>query len=87
MYEPVFLTWTVHSLLILSLPGLLIDSERIYTQVTNSILASHGKGPVPAEIKARLMGTAINYVSNVRTPWTTRMAILCDIDVGGKGLT
>ena len=36
--------------------GLLIDSERIYTEVTNTFLASHGKGPLPAEIKAQLMG-------------------------------
>ena len=36
--------------------GLLIDSERIYTEVTNKFLALHGKGPLPAEIKAQLMG-------------------------------
>ena len=36
--------------------GLLIDSERIYTEATNAFLASHGKGPLPAEIKAQLMG-------------------------------
>jgi hypothetical protein len=33
------------------------------------------------------MGTAINYVSNVRTSCTTRIAILYDIDVGDKGFT
>lgn len=36
--------------------GLLIDSERIYTEATNTFLASHGKGPLPTEIKAQLMG-------------------------------
>jgi beta-phosphoglucomutase-like phosphatase (HAD superfamily) len=36
--------------------GLLIDSERIYTEATNAFLASYGKGPLPAEIKAQLMG-------------------------------
>ena len=39
--------------------GLLIDSERIYTEVTNRWLASYGKGPLPAEIKAQLMGSAL----------------------------
>jgi pseudouridine-5'-monophosphatase len=37
--------------------GLLIDSERIYTEVTNTILAEHGKGPLTAEVKAKIMGT------------------------------
>jgi beta-phosphoglucomutase-like phosphatase (HAD superfamily) len=36
--------------------GLLIDSERIYTEATNVFLASFGKGPLPPEIKAQLMG-------------------------------
>ena len=37
--------------------GLLIDSERIYTEVTNNFLALHGKGPLPMEVKVQLMGT------------------------------
>jgi beta-phosphoglucomutase-like phosphatase (HAD superfamily) len=48
--------------------GLLIDSERIYTAVTNEILAEHGKGPLPMEIKLQMMGEerftfAISYSS------------------------
>jgi beta-phosphoglucomutase-like phosphatase (HAD superfamily) len=42
--------------------GLLIDSERIYTEVTNRWLASYGKGPLPAEIKAQLMGIVFSKV-------------------------
>jgi hypothetical protein len=67
--------------------GLLIDSERVYTQVTNSILASYGKGPLPAEIKAQLMGMVLNIPTNLRTAWATRTNIMCDIDVGNKGIT
>jgi pseudouridine-5'-monophosphatase len=36
--------------------GLLIDSERIYSQVTNEVLARYGKGPITPEVKASLMG-------------------------------
>lgn len=36
--------------------GLLINSEDIYTQVTNQILAEHGKGPLPWEVKVELQG-------------------------------
>lgn len=36
--------------------GLLIDSEGVYTRVTNEFLAQHGKGPLTAEVKASLMG-------------------------------
>ena len=39
--------------------GLLIDSERVYTEVTNVFLSSYGKGPLPAEIKAQLMGMLV----------------------------
>jgi beta-phosphoglucomutase-like phosphatase (HAD superfamily) len=46
--------------------GLLIDSERIYTEVTNAFLASHGKDPLPAEIKAQLMGNKSSFKSNNR---------------------
>jgi pseudouridine-5'-monophosphatase len=67
--------------------GLLIDSERVYTQVTNSILASYGKGPLPAEIKAQLMGMVLIKPTNLRTSWATCINILCDIDVGNKGVT
>lgn len=36
--------------------GLLINSEEIYTEVTNSILADHGKPSLPWHIKADLQG-------------------------------
>ncbi|KAF5096805.1 hypothetical protein D0Z00_002651 [Geotrichum galactomycetum] len=36
--------------------GLLINSEEIYTQVTNEILAEHGRGELPWEIKIELQG-------------------------------
>jgi len=42
--------------------GLLIDSERIYTEVTNIFLAQHGKGPLPLDIKVQLMGTSLNQI-------------------------
>ena len=53
-------------------PGLLIDSERIYTEVTNTFLASYGKGPLPAEIKAQLMGIFfIIWKLTRRSVWST----------------
>ncbi|KAK9468104.1 HAD-like domain-containing protein [Lipomyces arxii] len=36
--------------------GLLIDSERIYTEVTNELLAEHNKPSLPWSIKADLQG-------------------------------
>lgn len=36
--------------------GLLLDSEDIYTLVTNKILANYGKPPLPWSIKAQLQG-------------------------------
>ncbi|CDO57921.1 similar to Saccharomyces cerevisiae YKL033W-A Putative protein of unknown function [Geotrichum candidum] len=36
--------------------GLLINSEEIYTQVTNEVLAEHGKGELPWEVKIELQG-------------------------------
>lgn len=36
--------------------GLLINSEDIYTEVTNQILEEHGKGKLPWEIKIQLQG-------------------------------
>lgn len=41
--------------------GLLIDSERVYTESTNVFLASYGKGPLPLEIKAQLMGSHLQF--------------------------
>lgn len=36
--------------------GLLIDSEDIYTRVTNEVLAEYGKPNLPWNIKAQLQG-------------------------------
>ncbi|KAK9474752.1 HAD-like domain-containing protein [Dipodascopsis tothii] len=36
--------------------GLLINTEQVYTEVTNTILERHGKGRLPWEIKATLQG-------------------------------
>lgn len=36
--------------------GLLINSEDMYTQVTNEVLKEHGKGPLPWEVKIELQG-------------------------------
>src|ERR1700694_6350854 len=60
--EHVCLTWMV-DLPSSLITGLLIDSERIYTQVANTFLASHGTGPLPAEIKAQLMGTIFKLLT------------------------
>jgi len=61
----------VYSIWNLSLtPGLLIDSERVYTQVTNEFLAQYGKGPITPEVKASLMGSAcLGHEANLRSPW------------------
>lgn len=44
--------------------GLLINSEEIYTEVTNQILEEHGKGKLPWEIKIQLQGRPGPDVSN-----------------------
>lgn len=36
--------------------GLLINSEEIYTEVTNQILAEHGRENLPWEVKIELQG-------------------------------
>jgi pseudouridine-5'-monophosphatase len=36
--------------------GLLIDSEEVYSEVTNIILREHGKPDLPWDIKAQLQG-------------------------------
>lgn len=41
--------------------GLLIDSERVYTEVANSFLEPYGKGPITAEIKTQLMSISVTY--------------------------
>jgi len=68
--------------------GLLIDSERIYTEVTNSILEAHGKGPLPVEIKAQLMGTTSRKSeTNLRTTRTTCITLGVVANVGIEGIT
>ena len=60
----------VYSIWNLSLTsGLLIDSERIYTEVTNEFLAQYGKGPMTPEVKVSLMGSAcFGQEANLRPP-------------------
>lgn len=36
--------------------GLLINTEDMYTEVTNEVLAEHGKGPLPWSVKIELQG-------------------------------
>lgn len=36
--------------------GLLINTEDIYTEVTNELLAEHGKGPLSWDVKITLQG-------------------------------
>jgi pseudouridine 5'-phosphatase len=58
--------------------GLLIDSERIYTEVTNAFLASHGKDPLPAEIKAKLMGYKSHSILIPGRPGPSAAKVLLD---------
>jgi pseudouridine-5'-monophosphatase len=36
--------------------GLLINTEDMYTEVTNEVLAEHGKPPLPWSVKIQLQG-------------------------------
>ena len=81
------MTWTVCLVTSLVIEGLLIDSERVYTQVLNSVLAAHGKGPMTAEVKANMMGSTVTVLTNTRATWNTRIFNLYDSDVGDKGCT
>ena len=57
------------------MPGLLIDSERVYTQSTNEFLAKYGKGPMTPEVKASVMGGACSgQEANLRPPWAQCIA-------------
>lgn len=47
--------------------GLLINSEEIYTEVTNQILAEHGKGQLPWEVKIELQGRPGPDVSQLQS--------------------
>ncbi len=49
--------------------GLLIDSERIYTEVTNEVLHTYGKGSLPWSIKAKLQGLPGTEASRVLLEW------------------
>ncbi|CAG78662.1 HAD-like domain-containing protein [Yarrowia lipolytica] len=50
--------------------GLLINSEQIYTDVANEILAEHGKGPLPWEIKKDLQGRPGPEAARVFLEWS-----------------
>lgn len=55
--------------------GLLIDSEDVYTEATNTILHEHGKPSLPWSVKARLQGRPgpeVNPPSIVAIPTTTK---------------
>jgi pseudouridine-5'-monophosphatase len=43
--------------------GLLINTEDIYTEVTNELLAEHGKGELTWEVKIQLQGRPSPEVS------------------------
>ena len=51
------------------LDGLLIDSEDIYTKVTNTILREYGKPNLPWNVKAQLQGRPFGEAS-----WTDASA-------------
>lgn len=51
--------------------GLLIDSERIYTETTEMILANHGKPPVfPPSIKSQMMGRPFPESAAIFLAWS-----------------
>lgn len=51
--------------------GLLIDSERIYTETTELLLARHGKPPVfPISIKSRMMGRPHPESAQIFIDWS-----------------
>ncbi|PYH96622.1 HAD superfamily hydrolase [Aspergillus ellipticus CBS 707.79] len=49
--------------------GLLIDSEDIYTTITNTILEEFGKPPLPWSIKAQLQGRPFPEASKIFHQW------------------
>ncbi|ODV92566.1 hypothetical protein CANCADRAFT_30691 [Tortispora caseinolytica NRRL Y-17796] len=55
--------------------GLLIDSEEVYTRVSNELLAKHGRPPMPFEVKAKLQGlpgprAAATFLEWAQIPYT-----------------
>jgi len=48
--------------------GLLIDSEDIYSKVTNEVLAQYGKPELPWSIKAQLQGRPGPQVLTILPP-------------------
>ena len=49
--------------------GLLIDSEDIYTEITNTILARYGKPNLPWSIKAQLQGRPSSQAGQIFQSW------------------
>lgn len=41
---------------IFDMDGLLINTEQLYTEVTNELLARYNKPKIPMELKTRIMG-------------------------------
>lgn len=54
---------------IFDMDGLLIDSEDIYSKVTNEVLERYGKGPLPWLIKAQLQGRPTQEAYNILQSW------------------
>ncbi|BFZ60085.1 hypothetical protein YB2330_001107 [Saitoella coloradoensis] len=54
---------------IFDMDGLLLDTEQVYTDVTNELLASYGKPNLPLEIKAQMMGRPGPYAAQVLIDW------------------
>lgn len=51
--------------------GLLIDSERIYTETTQRLLQNHGKSPIfPMSIKSQMMGRPHPQSSEIFLAWS-----------------
>ncbi|EEB09804.2 haloacid dehalogenase-like hydrolase [Schizosaccharomyces japonicus yFS275] len=50
--------------------GLLIDSEEVYTETTNQILARYGKGPLILPVKVQMMGRPGHEAARVVIEWS-----------------
>lgn len=55
--------------------GLLLNTEDLYTETTNEVLAEHGKGPLPWKVKVNLQGrpgtdAAKHFLDWAKLPYT-----------------
>ncbi|KAG4305587.1 hypothetical protein PORY_001143 [Pneumocystis oryctolagi] len=55
---------------IFDMDGLLINSERIYTDVTNELLARYNKPPLPIDIKMQMMGVPGFEATKILLKWS-----------------